>query len=72
MSEAVSEVTGVVLCAAEAHSCRCREPVGHESESPHLCPCGGAWRGEYETASFEVVSLLPLIPQPDLPFDGVW
>ncbi len=70
MSEAASETAGTVLCGAEGHLCRCREPSGHHS--PHACPCGGSWRGGFESDDFEIISLPPLMPRFDLLRGGDW
>jgi hypothetical protein len=48
---------GEMLCGATAELCVCHEPAGHEM--PHQCKekekCGGQWKGEHDTGSFEVV-----------------
>ncbi len=45
-----------VTCGAEAASCRCVQPLGHDGS--HECspdPCNGAWKGTWEQDDFEIV-----------------
>lgn len=45
-----------VICGARAAACRCVLEPGHFG--PHACneTCGGSWRGEFGTDSFEVIA----------------
>jgi hypothetical protein len=53
-----------VSCTGAAFHCHCMLliPEGTMHEQPHRCCCGGSWRGEPDTDSFEVIK------QPDLDF----
>ena len=41
-------------CGAVAKICECIHDKGHNG--PHECNCTGAWRGNYNDESFEVIS----------------
>ena len=41
-------------CGAVAEICECIHDKGHNG--PHECNCTGAWRGNYNDESFEVIS----------------
>lgn len=45
-----------VLCDALLAECTCTEALGHDG--PHVCRCGGSWRGDDRDGSeIEVVHL---------------
>lgn len=59
MSELVEPV---VVCGEQAEQCICDEPPHHAPETPHLCKCGGSWRGTYGAGDFDALSYPKLVP----------
>lgn len=43
------------VCGEVAEFCLCEQPPKHEG--PHVCECGGEWRGSIGGPDFEVVVL---------------
>ncbi len=62
MDDVLLGVAGPGGCESVAFRCRCIG--GHGPDDAHSCDCGGSWRGEGDTETFEVVSY-PVVDLPD-------
>jgi len=56
MDETSELFEAVAVCGARARACICIEPPEHTDQEPHVCKCGGSWRGTLDAADFEVVA----------------
>lgn len=62
------QVISSVGCGQHLHGCTCEEPANHTT--PHLCRCGGSWRGtrgepDFEMVRYPVRSVAPSVLDPD-------
>ena len=46
-------VEGEAICGAEAEKCVCTRT---DCDGDHHCDCGGGWRGDIDSDSFEILS----------------